>query len=196
MKLLLADDHTLFRDALVQYIKRSDIEAEVSVAKDMDGVLKLMQQEPDQDLVLLDLRMPGMNGMQGFKEMQDKYPDVRVGLMSGVAEVEDVRAAMNLGAVGYFPKTLSGKALLKAIQLVLEGERFVPIDHNSSAVMPSYFADDAPPKKSDYSGMEEQQDPLSVAQGFRLTPGKKMFSCILSTAKQTRKLRKAWVCRL
>lgn len=42
MKLLLADDHTLFRDALVQYIKRSDIEAEVSVAKDMDGVLKLM----------------------------------------------------------------------------------------------------------------------------------------------------------
>lgn len=58
MKLLLADDHTLFRDALVQYIERADPHAVVTLAKDFPEALKAMNEHPDQDLVLLDLRMP------------------------------------------------------------------------------------------------------------------------------------------
>ncbi len=139
MKLLIADDHTLFRDALVQYIERAEPEAAITLAKDFYEVVELMKKNPVQDLVLLDLRMPGMNGMEGFKLMRAEYPKVPVALMSGVAETKDVNDAMDLGAVGYFPKTLSGKALLKAIQLVLTGERFVPIDHETNAIMPSYY---------------------------------------------------------
>ncbi len=140
MKLLIADDHTLFRDALVQYIERSDPNASVTLAKDFFQALDILEQNPYQDLVILDLRMPGMNGMSGFETMQEKFPHLRVALMSGMAEAEDVEAALNCGAVGYFPKTLSGKALLSAIQSVVNGETFVP-EGRKSNFMPAYYAD-------------------------------------------------------
>lgn len=139
MKLLLADDHTLFRDALVQYIERAEPGAEVLLAKDLPGAVEFLAAGQEPDLVLLDLKMPGMHGLEGLKSVRATYPTIPVALMSGVAEPQDVKAAMDMGAVGYFPKTLSGKALLKAIQLVLAGERFLPIDRETNEVMPSYY---------------------------------------------------------
>jgi two-component system, NarL family, nitrate/nitrite response regulator NarL len=165
MKLLLADDHTLFRDALVQYIERAEPGARVMLARDFPEALKVMNDWPDQDLVLLDLQMPGMNGLEGFRTMREAYPETPLALMSGVAEAEDVKAAMDLGAVGYFPKTLSGKALLKAIQLVLAGEKFLPLDQYTNAMMPAYYGEKT-----------EKDDPFSDGRGdagkasFNLTP--------------------------
>lgn len=167
MKLLLADDHTLFRDALVQYIERAEPLAKVTLARDFPEVLQAMEITPEQDLILLDLRMPGMNGMEGFKAIRDKYPDIPVALMSGVAESEDVRAAIDLGAVGYFPKTLSGKALIKAIQLVLTGQKFIPYDHSSGGIMPSYYDGG---QRSD--AVEKVIAPRNVAE-INLTPREK-----------------------
>ncbi|MGH1375751.1 MAG: response regulator [Alphaproteobacteria bacterium] len=146
MKLLIADDHTLFRDALVQYIERSDPMSSVTLAKDFFQALEILEQNPSQDLVVLDMRMPGMNGLQGFRIMKDKFPDQPVALMSGVAEPRDVQEALDFGAVGYFPKTMSGKALLQAIQTVVDGEKFIPEDKKSNVFMPSYYAD---PEKSE-----------------------------------------------
>ena len=143
MKLLLADDHTLFRDALLQYIERADPVAEVLLAKDLPEAFEILKESPRQDLILLDLRMPGMHGLEGFKSVRENYPDTPVALMSGVAEPKDIEAAIDLGAAGYFPKTLSGKALLKAIQLVITGERFIPIDHDTNKIMLSYFDDNS-----------------------------------------------------
>ena len=141
MRLLLADDHTLFRDTLKQYIERSDPESSVLLAQDLEGAMDILETKPELDLILLDLRMPGMNGLAGFSKVKEFCSDVPVALMSGVAEPQDVQEAMNRGAIGYFPKTLSGKALLKAIHLVLTGEKYIPIDHDSSRVMPSYYSD-------------------------------------------------------
>lgn len=141
MRLLLADDHTLFRDALVQYIHRTDPGIEMLLAKDFYEAFDIVQANPDFDLILLDLRMPGMNGLDGLRQIRQTYPDVPVAIMSGIAEPSDVKQAMEDGAYGYFPKTLSGKALMKAIQLVLAGEKFLPIDHNTNTIMPSYRAD-------------------------------------------------------
>lgn len=141
MKLLIADDHTLFRDALVQYIERSSHGVKVSLAKDLYEAMDVLKTDPDQDLVILDLRMPGMNGMDGFVKIREAYPDLPAALMSGVAEPSDVCKALDLGAVGYFPKTLSGKALLAAIEKVLQGDVFVPEDASTGGIMPSYYAD-------------------------------------------------------
>ncbi len=140
MKLLIADDHTLFRDALVQYIERSNPSSKVVLAKDFYEAFEIVKKDPEQDLVILDLRMPGMNGLQGFKSLKQQFPNLRVALMSGVAEEEDVNKAVEVGAVGYFPKTMSGRALLDAIEKVVSGEKYIPKGKNST-YMPSYYSD-------------------------------------------------------
>ncbi len=155
MKLLIADDHTLFRDALVQYIERSDPNSTVALAKDLHEAMNILQSDPHQDLVILDLRMPGMNGMKGFEAIRTKFPENRVALMSGVAESEDVQNALELGAVGYFPKTLSGKALLSAIQQVVSGDKFIP-EGEGATFMPSYYTDPpVSPKKKNGDAREQ-----------------------------------------
>ncbi len=146
MKLLIADDHTLFRDALVQYIERSNPLSSVVLAKDFHEAYNIVKKDPLQDLVILDLRMPGMDGLQGFKTLKQQFPDIRVALMSGIAEEEDVKNALDAGAVGYLPKTMSGRALLTAIEQIVAGEKYIPKGKNS-AYMPSYYADH--PSKSE-----------------------------------------------
>ena len=169
MKLLLADDHTLFRDALVQYIERAEPVAQVSLSKDFPGAMDVLNKDSAQDLVLLDFRMPGMNGLDGLKQIREKYPATPVALMSGVAEPSDVEKALDLGAVAYFPKTLSGKSLLHAIQKVLSGETFVPMDEHSGKVMPSYLGDRRS-AEIPYPGMQDSQQSFEPAELFNLTP--------------------------
>lgn len=139
MKLLIADDHTLFRDALTQYIKRAEPDSVVNVAKDFEETIELLEEEGGYELILLDLRMPGMDGIEGLGRLRDKFPKTPVALMSGIAETRDVQKAMEMGAIGYFPKTLSGKALIKGIKKVLGGEVFIPKDEATNTVLPSYY---------------------------------------------------------
>jgi DNA-binding NarL/FixJ family response regulator len=143
MRLLLADDHTLFREALVQYIERAEPDAEVLLARDMNEVMHIMEEKPQVDLILLDLRMPGMNGLQGLRLLRQNHPETRVALLSGMAEKEHVEEAMALGASAYFPKTLSATQMMKGIRkVVTEGENYVAMDHNSNDIMPSHFGHD------------------------------------------------------
>jgi len=105
MHLLIADDHTMFRDAMSQYLTRSDPDAQISTTKNLEEALAYMKDSQTKpDLVLLDLNMPGMSGLKGFQTFRKAYPDTPVALISGIAEIEDVQHAMDLGAVGYFPK--------------------------------------------------------------------------------------------
>lgn len=161
MKLLIADDHTLFRDALVQYIERSNPDSSVVLARDFHEALELLKQDPLQDLVILDLRMPGMDGMKGFEILKQYFPTLRVALMSGVAEEEDVAKALSVGAVGYFPKTMSGRALLAAIELVVEGGNYIPKGKDTT-YMPSYYADRA--------ATIGQKNKISSAENVGFTP--------------------------
>jgi len=139
MKILFADDHTLFRDALVEYIERAEPSASVAIARDMHEAMEKLEQGDTFDIILLDFRMPGMNGMQGLEKIRAAYPDIPVAILSGLAEKLDIERALETGAVGYFPKTLSGKQLLQGIRSILEGGTFVAIDHNTDELMPSYF---------------------------------------------------------
>lgn len=159
MKLLIADDHTLFRDVLVKYIERAEPGAEITAVRSFPEVLTAME-GAGYDTVLLDLQMPGMNGMEGFRTMRRIHPGVPVALMSGVAETGDVREAMALGVAGYFPKTLSGEALLKAIRQVLAGDRYVPPGRFPGEIPPSYYANGNARKKG---------EPVKSAAGFGLT---------------------------
>ncbi|MEO0515565.1 MAG: response regulator transcription factor [Planctomycetota bacterium] len=170
MKLLIADDHTLFRDALVQYIKRASPNMHVDLAEDLYAVQKFLKNKSRFDLILLDFRMPGMNGLQGLEQIRTDYPTMRVALMSGVAESHHVQKALDLGACAYFPKTLSGKALLKGIQDVLSGQRFIPQDENSESVMPSYYDDSSFAVYKNVNDKNLHNGAVEAIDDLRLTP--------------------------
>ena len=85
MKLLLADDHAMFRDALVDYLQRTELNADVTIAKDMNEVMEVMQGGDKFDLVMLDFRMPGMDDLRGLESLLEHYPDTRAVILSGMA---------------------------------------------------------------------------------------------------------------
>lgn len=168
MKLLLADDHTLFREALVQYIERAEPDATVMLARDMNEVMVMMEDRPAIDLILLDLRMPGMNGLQGLKLLRDAHPDTQVALLSGMAEKEHVEEAIRLGVSAYFPKTLSATQMMKGIRRVVkDGENYIAMDHNSNDIMPSHFGHDRRARERPSAALPDVAD---IAARIRLTP--------------------------
>lgn len=175
MRLLIADDHALFRDAMTQYVERSNPGSVVNTASNLDDVFQFLNGTSDiPDLVLLDLNMPGMNGLMGFARFRETYPKIPVALLSGMAEPEDIQRAMDLGAIGFFPKTLSGRALLKAIELVLAGEKFIPVDSKTNGLMPSYYNDETLNKMPVNLPLKTSSTPTpypsSSANRIRLTP--------------------------
>lgn len=134
MRIILADDHVLVRDALKSYIERLADDATVLAVSSFPEAYSLAQQEVEVDLVILDLRMPGMNGLEGLTRMRGLRPRTPVVIMSGLARPQDISDALEAGAAGFFPKTLNGAALVSAVRLVLAGERFVPsTDHANGA---------------------------------------------------------------
>lgn len=127
MRILLADDHDLVREAISLLFQQYFDDCEVAEAGALDPALELIEANNTFDLVLLDLRMPGMNGLEGLKRTLEKVADQTfVVLLSGAYRSEDVRKALEAGAHGFIPKTLRGQALANAVQLVLAGDKYLP----------------------------------------------------------------------
>ena len=122
MRILLADDHDLVREALSLLFQQYFEGCEVVEAGALDPALEHIEAQND-----FDLRMPGMNGLEGLKRTLEKASKTTsVVLLSGAYRSEDVRHAIENGAHGFIPKTLRGQALANAIQLVLAGEKYLP----------------------------------------------------------------------
>lgn len=126
MRILLADDHDLVRDTIEEFLKRLTDDLQVSHAATLPQALDVLRKSGDFDLVLLDLRMPGMNGLAGFKAVQAESGTAPVVIISGETNPDIVRSALQAGAAGFVPKTMRGTAMLNALRLVLAGERYVP----------------------------------------------------------------------
>jgi two-component system, NarL family, nitrate/nitrite response regulator NarL len=126
MRILLADDHDLLRDTLEVFLQRLDPQVQVFHARSFPDALDQASRAASLDLILLDLRMPGMNGLAGLEVMRQRYPAVPVVVMSGEVSRDIVFSALGAGAAGFIPKVMGGKAMLNALQLILSGERYVP----------------------------------------------------------------------
>ena len=121
-RILLADDHELLRDTLLFFI-RSQSELSVTTASSLEEPRRIWLKEGPFDLVLLDLRMPGMNGLSGLDVALSD--GVRVAIISGVATRNVVEDAMQLGAAGFLSKTTPARALIQAINFMAMGETYV-----------------------------------------------------------------------
>ena len=126
VQVLLADDHKLIRDGLKPFLEDLDPDVTVLEAEDFEGAMEQATACDSLDLAVLDLKMPGMDGLKGIQRMVERFPDLPIVIISGFYGREKVLAALEAGAVGWIPKTMGGEAMVNALRLVLSGEKFLP----------------------------------------------------------------------
>lgn len=119
-RLLIADDHPLFRAALRQAANDSVGDCAVVEADDLDSVLATLADDADIDLVLLDLHMPGSQGLSGLATLRGQFPGVAVLVVSAHDEARTVRRALDHGAAGFIAKSASPAEIGEAIRHVLD----------------------------------------------------------------------------
>lgn len=125
VRILIADDHTLFRDGLRLVLAELGPDVEVVEASTYDDTLAMVADEPI-DLVLLDLVMPGLPWTDGLRALIRAAPSVPVVVLSASDDRRLILEAVRLGARGFIPKTLSGRLMLSALRLVLSGGVYLP----------------------------------------------------------------------
>ncbi len=127
-RLLIADDHPLFRGALREAVNGLFDRAEIGEAGTFEEVTELLERGGEIDLVLLDLRMPGVRGFSGLMYLRAQYPGLPVIVVSANDDPAVIRRCMEFGASGFIPKTLGIDVLRQAIARVLQGGVWTPPD--------------------------------------------------------------------
>lgn len=126
MYILLVDDHTLFREALLHVLKQLDEQVIVLEASDVAEATQFISHSQNLDLVLLDIDLPGMDGLTALPELRELAPTVPIVVLSGSENALDVQRALDNGSVGYIPKSCSSHEMLTALRIILQGDVFVP----------------------------------------------------------------------
>lgn len=126
LSFLIADDHPMVRDALVSALAQSFTGAHFSIAGTLGQVQVALNKEPDTDAVLLDLDMPGMDGLTGLARLRSEHPTVPIVVVSAQREAAVVRRAYELGASAYIDKSASLEEIAGIVRAVLDGEIFTP----------------------------------------------------------------------
>ncbi len=127
-RLLIADDHPLFRGALREAVSGLLEQVDIAEAGSFDETVELLERDSDVDLILLDLRMPGVRGFSGLMYLRAQYPSVPVAVVSANDDPAAIRRCMEFGASGFIPKTLGVDAMRRAISRILGGGVWTPPD--------------------------------------------------------------------
>jgi len=127
-RLVIADDHPLFRGALREAVAGLFERAEIGEAGSFDDVAKLLERGGEVDLILLDLNMPGVRGFSGLMYLRAQYPSVPIVVVSANDDPAVIRRCMDLGTSGFIPKTLGIEEMRVALKRVLEGGVWTPPD--------------------------------------------------------------------
>jgi DNA-binding NarL/FixJ family response regulator len=125
VRLLLIEDHTLFREVLVESLRLKDDTLVVDEAGSCAAAMAYKGQHT-YDLILLDLKLPGMRDLEALAVTRDAFPETPVVVLSGEEDPDVVRATIANGAMGFVPKTASRKMLMSAMQLILDGGVCLP----------------------------------------------------------------------
>ena len=126
MKILVVDDHPLIQEALRSVLAALDPALEYIEAHDGSEAHAALSREPDTDLILLDLALPTCDGFDLLVELRHEWPGMPVLVLSATHDRATVEHALDLGAMGFIPKTANTRVLLEALRLVLAGGVYVP----------------------------------------------------------------------
>jgi DNA-binding NarL/FixJ family response regulator len=126
MKILVVDDHVLIRQAMQGVLKKVRRDAALLEASNSADALKIIAEQPDIDFALLDLTLPDRDGFSLFKELRQSYPSLGIVVLSATSEPGKVRAALELGARGYIPKSAQADVILSALRLIISGGVYIP----------------------------------------------------------------------
>ena len=128
MKILLIDDHALFREGLSHVLRKLDDHVSILDASGLELAKQYIAENPDLDLVLLDLHMPEHSGFDILEIFTKSYPTLPVVILSASTTRSDIQHALDLGAMGFIPKDTTGNVMLSALQLILSGGIYTPTD--------------------------------------------------------------------
>ena len=125
-KFLIADDHPLYREALVSALQLLIKNVDIIQSDGLDPTLDALQKNSDFDLVLLDLNMPGCDNFYGLSRVTQDFPQVPVAVVSASDSVEVVSTVMSLGAKGFIPKSTATQTIANALKWIMHGNNWLP----------------------------------------------------------------------
>jgi DNA-binding NarL/FixJ family response regulator len=127
MKVLVCDDHALMREAMRGVLKELVPDACVIEAADGRQMTRLIEQDPQLDLLLLDLNLPDQDGLSLLRNLRESHPEITIVVLSAFQDRETVRRSLGLGALGFIPKNTERDVVLNALRLVLSGGIYIPV---------------------------------------------------------------------
>jgi two-component system, NarL family, nitrate/nitrite response regulator NarL len=137
VKALIVDDHQMVREILSRYF--AEIDVSVIEAEDFVSAFAAITRQPEFDLILLDIPMPGVDGFTTLATLRRLFPALRIAILSGSVDVMDMRRAAEGGAVGYLPKSMDRQPLVNALRLLISGEKFFPTNVFEATEKPAYL---------------------------------------------------------
>jgi len=126
MKILVVDDHVLIREALRGVLKELKPDATIMEAPGSGEAMRLLVENPDLGLILLDLKLPDRDGFAVLGELRQRYPAISIVVLSGFHDRANVVRALDLGALGFIPKTAQREVMISALNLVFSGGIYIP----------------------------------------------------------------------
>lgn len=127
-KILIADDHPLFREAISSVIASGFQGSEIIETDDLDTAIEITSANEDLDLILLDLNMPGMHGLTGLITLRNEAPTIPVVIVSAEEDKQVILQAITYGACGFITKSSPRAKMTEAIQQILNGNVYLPSD--------------------------------------------------------------------
>jgi len=126
MKVLVVDDHALIREALRGVLSELRTDVVVQEACNSQQAMRRIEQDPALELVLLDLNLPDADGFEVLAALRDGYVGLSVVVLSGQSDRESVQRALDLGALGFIPKSAPREVMLTAFNLIFAGGIYIP----------------------------------------------------------------------
>jgi DNA-binding NarL/FixJ family response regulator len=146
-KVLIADDHPLFRNALKQVLINQTIPMQVQESQDFQSTIDALHQDVDIDLLFLDLNMPGNQGLAGISTIRAQFPNTLIIVVSADEQEHTITKCVKLGASAYIPKSVDMIEISHAVTKVLEGEQWLPKGYQ--------LAQQGPTEKAFFSQLEQ-----------------------------------------